>query len=366
MSLSAVLATGLFAGGISCAAVQGGLLAGLVARQSAGSPSSGVAQSAGTAPVDRRNARARAADDILPVGAFMLGKLVSHALLGALLGALGATVQMSPAARVWTQLSAGVLIVAFGLAQLGVGPFKRLTVTPPASWARFVRGRARSQAALAPAALGFLTVLVPCGVTLSVQALALASGSIALGAATMAVFVLGTGPLFAVLGYAARRTAAAWQGRLGAATGLVVLAMGLYTVNGALTLADSPLAVRNWPAMTDARTEPAGTTPAAAAPPVTIGSDGRQQIVVVAGRESYQPETLAARAGVPTTLVVRAKGARGCVRAFVIPSMNRQWTLPVNGDVRIDLGVLPVGDLLYSCAMGMYSGQITARDPQGS
>jgi hypothetical protein len=36
----------------------------------------------------------------------------------------------------------------------------------------------------------------------------------------MAVFVLGTSPLFALLGYAARRAATAWRGRLTVLTGL--------------------------------------------------------------------------------------------------------------------------------------------------
>ncbi len=35
MNLAAVLVTGLFAGGVSCAAVQGGLLTGLITRQRA-------------------------------------------------------------------------------------------------------------------------------------------------------------------------------------------------------------------------------------------------------------------------------------------------------------------------------------------
>lgn len=35
MNLAAVLVTGLFAGGVSCAAVQGGLLTGLITRQHA-------------------------------------------------------------------------------------------------------------------------------------------------------------------------------------------------------------------------------------------------------------------------------------------------------------------------------------------
>jgi sulfite exporter TauE/SafE len=62
------------------------------------------------------------------------------------------------------QLAAGVLIVVFGLAQLGVPGFRTITVSPPA----------------------LANVLIPCGVTLSVEALALTSGSPWPGAATVA------------------------------------------------------------------------------------------------------------------------------------------------------------------------------------
>ncbi len=56
---------------------------------------------------------------------------------------------------------------------------------------------------------------------------------------------------------------------------------------------------------------------------------------------------------------MRSEDNYGCTRAFVIPSLNKQWTLPENGDTRIDLGVLKPGKLSYTCAMGMYDGQLT-------
>ncbi|MEH1128210.1 sulfite exporter TauE/SafE family protein [Micromonospora sp. CPCC 206061] len=380
MNLGAVLVTGLFAGGVSCAAVQGGLLAGLITRQRAAAPAPpkravvkagaaarrhGTASSGPHAKGNRAPAgepvqasasrRARVADDLAPVGAFLAGKLASHALLGALLGAVGAAVQISPAVRVWTQLAAGALIIVFGLAQLGVGPFKRLAIEPPAAWSRFVRGRARSRGAFAPAVLGFFTFLVPCGITLSVEALALSSGSALSGAAVMAVFVVGTGPLFTVLGYAARKAATAWRGRLAVATGLVVLAMGVYTFNGGLTLADSPLAASNLPQTLGFQPPPAVADPAV----VHQDTAGRQEVIVTARSDSYSPENIAAKAGVPTTLVLRSVDNNGCTRAFVIPSLDKQWTLPQNGDTSIDLGVLKPGKLSYTCAMGMYGGQLT-------
>nr|WP_239070923.1 sulfite exporter TauE/SafE family protein [Amycolatopsis sp. SID8362] len=332
------MVTGLFAGGVSCAAVQGGLLTGLITRQRA---------TAGPAGASRR---VQLGDDLAPVAGFLVGKLVSHAVLGALLGALGGAVQLSVAARTWLQMGAGVLIVVFGLAQLGVPGFRRIVVEPPASWMKVVRSRTRSQAALAPALLGVVTVLIPCGVTLSVEALALASGSAVAGAATMAVFVLGTAPLFALLGYAVRKAATAWRGRLAVVTGLVVLVMGLYTLNGGLELAGSPLAAGRVAEALRGEDPPADTASAST-------MDGRQTVVITARTDSYSPENVQARAGVPTTLVVKSDGARGCIRSFVIGDQEK--VLPVIGETRIELGVLQSGRLDYACGMGMYTGIIT-------
>ncbi|MFI7119420.1 sulfite exporter TauE/SafE family protein [Amycolatopsis sp. NPDC049868] len=346
MNLAAVLITGLFAGGVSCAAVQGGLLTGLITRQKAATASSAHARP--VREVDRRGWRAQLGDDLAPVGGFLAGKLVSHTLLGALLGAVGGAVELSVGARTWLQIGAGLLIIVFGLAQLGVPGFRRVVVEPPISWTKIVRNRARSQAALAPALLGLATVLIPCGVTLSVEALALTSGSALAGAATMAVFVLGTGPLFAILGYAARKAATAWQGRLAMVTGLVVLAMGFYTLNGGLELAGSPLSASRI-------AQAVGGSAADTAAASTV--DGKQTVVITARTGSYSPENVQAKSGVPTTLVIKSEGAQGCVRSFVI--RDEQKILPVKGETRIELGVLRPGRLDYACGMGMYTGVLT-------
>lgn len=347
MNLTAVLVTGLLAGGVSCAAVQGGLLTGLVARQR---------QAGGDRDRTGDGARwiSRVADDLAPVAGFLGGKVVSHAALGALLGGLGTAMQLSPQARVTIQVVAGLLILCFGLAQLGVPGFRELTVSPPASWQRLVRGRARSSAAMAPALLGLSTVLIPCGVTVSVMALALASGSAASGAATMAVFVVGTSPLFAVIGYAAHKAATAWKDKLAFATGVVLVAVGLYTLNGGLTLAGSPLAARNLPSALGLADE---TAPDAST--VDIGSDGVQMAVIIVRPGAFYPANVQVKSGVPTMLVFRSEDAFGCVRALVIPKLGVDEVLPENGDTEFDAGTLKPGRIDYSCSMGMYAGTIT-------
>lgn len=348
MSLGAVLVTGLLAGGASCAAVQGGLLTGLVSRQRAAH--------AGASVGGGNPSTYGVADDLAPIGAFLTGKLASHVLLGAALGSLGSVVELSTHARGMAQIVAGVLVVVFGLAQLEVPGFKGLVFTPPTSWTRLVRGSARSQSALAPAILGFLTLLVPCGVTLAVMALALTSGSWVEGAATMGVFVIGTSPLFGLIGYAAIKAATAWRHRLATATGLVLLAVGLYTLNGGLTVLGSPLAAHNVTAALGER----DTAPDKSS--VSLTADGTQSAVITVTPGAYSPANLQVQAQVPTKIVFRAENAAGCARGVVIPSLGVEQILPENGDTVIDVGALKPGRIDYSCSMGMYRGVITVTD----
>jgi hypothetical protein len=168
--------------------------------------------------------------------------------------------------------------------------------------------------------------------------------------------------MFSILGYAAaraRRAQGAWRRRLAIATGLMVIALGLFTFNGGLELTGSPLA-----ASQIASTVGQSGDDMAAAPVtderVTV-TDGRQTVIVTATEGAYTPGNLEA-AGVPTTLVVRSEKARGCVRAFVIPRLGVEQILPVDGDTLIDLGVLEPGRLPYSCGMGMYTGRLTVTE----
>ncbi|MFD7782247.1 sulfite exporter TauE/SafE family protein [Streptomyces nojiriensis] len=331
------VSTGLFAGGASCAAVQGGLLAGAVGRRA----------TAWSAEAWERSGL------FAPVGAFLGAKLVSHTLLGAALGLVGAAVQPGPRAQAGLLLAAGVLMVLFALDMFGVRAVRRFVPRPPASWGRRVRRSAKSTAVSTPAVLGFLTVLIPCGVTLSVELIAVTSGSVLAGAAVMAGFVLGTGPLFAVLGFFLRSAAKLWQGRLTLVTAVVVLLVATWTLGSGLRLGGW------WPTAAP----PAAAAATAPSETVVTNPDGSQTITVRARTNSYSPATITAKAGVPTTLVVATNGANGCVRSFVVPDLGVQKILPVTGRTTVDLGTRKPGALEYTCGMGMYGGRITFQEP---
>ena len=334
MSLWAVLVTGLLAGGASCAAVQGGLLAGTVAR------------------AGPRREQANRVDDVVPVGAFLIAKLASHALFGAALGLLGDAIQLAPRTRGMLQILAGIVMVLLALDLFGFRSVSGVVPPPPAAWSRVVRRSGRWGGALAPAALGFATILIPCGVTLTMMFLAVASGSAVAGAAIMATFVIGTMPLFAAIGYAARRSATALRGRLGLLAGAAVLVAGLLAINAGLVLNGSSFTLAGvWQDVTGAKPAPPRLAPA-------LPADGIQRLVISAGDAGYSPSALAARANVPTRLTVRTDDTRGCTRFFVMSSAGVQRALPATGDTSFDLGPLRPGTYRYACGMGMYTGTI--------
>ncbi|MDI2130156.1 sulfite exporter TauE/SafE family protein [Yinghuangia seranimata] len=378
------VSTGLLAGGASCAVVQGGLLAGAVTRRDSG-PAAAAAESASVAsprPPSGATAAREESRHLAPVGAFLTGKLVSHTALGALLGVFGAALQPTPRTQALLMLGAAALMVLFALDLFGVKAVGRLVPRPPAAFGRLARRSGRSASAsapmVAPAVVGLVTVLVPCGVTLSVELIAMTTGSPVAGAAVMAGFVLGTAPLFAVLGYLFRRSSRALSGRLGIATGVVVLAIAVWTVRSGLqaggwaTFSDPGTPVAAAPPRPAGPVSPMGTEPPESTPtpeesepdPATaavhIDATGRQ-ILTLTVTDGYHPRAFLATAGMPTTLL-HGDDSGGCARAFTIPSRGIQEIVKRNGDTPVDLGTPKPGTLKFSCSMGMATGQITFKE----
>jgi hypothetical protein len=197
-----------------------------------------------------------------------------------------------------------------------------------------------------------LTVLLPCGVTLSVWLLAITSNSAYAGAAAMAGFVLGTMPLFAVLGFVLRQCTRVWQGRLSIVTGVVVLGVAAVTANSALTLGD-------W----RPGRESTAVSAADSARAVRQLPDGTQVVTVNVLSKGYSPSAVLARPGVPTRLDLITNGIKGCTSSFVVAKKGIQKVPPETGVTSLDLGTPKAGVLRYTCGIGMYSGRVVFQAP---
>lgn len=344
MSWWAIFGAGLLAGATTCAVAQGGLLVGLITRQKK------AAVAAGLAPAGRA---ATVSDDLVPVAGFLLGKLLVLTVVGLLLGGIGSLISLDTRIGGLANLLAAAVMIVLGLSSLGVPGFRGIVIAPPVSWTQLVRRSTRSSSAVAPFLLGIATVLIPCGVTISMMLLAATAGSAVSGAAVMVVFVVGTAPMFAAFGFVTQRYVSADSRVLAGTLGVVVLLLGLVTLNAGLVSLGSPVTAQTLAASVGAR--PAAAAAAAPAPALT---DGVQVLHIDAESGGYSPATIAARAGVPTTLIIRTRDTRSCIVATVFPSLGVQASLPSTGETEVDLGTLAAGEVPISCSMGMYTGTI--------
>lgn len=86
--------------------------------------------------------------------------------------------------------------------------------------------------------------------------------------------------------------------------------------------------------------------------------DGKQ-IVAITARGGYSPRISRAKAGVPTVIRMKTKGAFDCSSSVVIPSIGYQGFLPTSGETNIDVPAQEAGTTLQGmCGMGMYRFQI--------
>lgn len=330
--------TGLTTGGLSCLAVQGGLLASSLAHQI----ESDVAGSARKQP--------RLA---LPIVLFLLAKLTAYTLLGFLLGAFGSMIQLNNTARAALQFAIGIFMIGNALRILNVHPFFRIfSFEPPAFITHLIRKQAKKSDWLTPVTLGVMTVLIPCGITQVMMVAAIGSGSALMGAALLAAFTLGTTPLFFAVSYAAARLGSALEKRFMTAAAVLVLILGLVAIDSGLNLAGSPFSVSGLLASNAAPAQVQTVAePTAAADPNVL--------TIEVKNNGYQPNLMHAPANTALKLRLVSSKVYSCSLSFVIPALNIEQMLPNTGEVTLDLPPQAAGTTLrYSCSMGMYTGKI--------
>jgi sulfite exporter TauE/SafE len=175
-----------------------------------------------------------------PQAAYHGGRLLTYASLGLAAGALGGGIErLGTAAGVAraAAILAGVAMVAWGALALAtaLGARRPRGASPGAGHARIVSAlrRVAGQPPVVRAlVVGLLTTLLPCGWLWAFVATAAATGSPAGGAATMAVFWVGTVPALVGVGVLARGAFGPLRRRLPVLTSAAMIAVGLLTVAG--------------------------------------------------------------------------------------------------------------------------------------
>jgi len=356
MEIWVAFITGLTTGGLSCMAVQGGLLAGSLASQ---------------LEEEMQHTRIKNLHIASPILLFLLAKLAAYTLLGFLLGALGSMLQLTLAMRAVLQFLIGVFMIGNALRMLNVHPFFRIfSFGPPVALTRFIRKLSKKETTwITPLALGALTVLIPCGVTQTMMAVALGSANPLFGAAIMFAFVLGTSPVFFALVYLAARLGTKLEKNFTRFAAAIILILGILAINSGMNLLGSPFSLNRLVGLESSATV---LTADARAPEISV-PEINQALAASAAQENpqpleltlyvnnngYEPQTLYAAADRQITLNLVTENTRSCSRAFTIPELNIEQILAETGTQIIEIPPQSAGKVLaFSCSMGMYTGQI--------
>jgi uncharacterized protein len=341
--------TGLTTGGLSCLAVQGGLLASSLAGQIERD-----LQNAPPPPVKKgkRPQPTAALNTAQPILLFLAAKLVAYTLLGLLLGWVGSFLTFDPITRALLMIAIAVFMVGNGLRMLNVHPiFRYFNIEPPKFITRYIRRTAKGADTATPLFLGALTVFIPCGVTQAMMAAALGTANPLTAAALMFAFTLGTSPVFFAAAYFTAKLGERLEKYFMRFVAIVLLVLGLVTFDNALNLLGSP-SVTSF-------TQNLFAAPATPIPPEIANAPVSNQLTLNVENGGYFPTTLRAPANELVLLTLVTDKTYSCARDFVIPALRYYTLLPETGREMIPIPPQPAGTIMrYTCSMGMYTGQI--------
>ncbi len=342
--LALVLVLGLTAGISTCMAMVGGLVLGFSASHAA----SLAARGETSLPFATR---------MRPQLAFNAGRIVGFGVLGALLGAIGSTMSLPTRVTGLLVLAVAVVMFLLGIRLTGVSP--RLAAWSPRLPAGLGRVLGIEDAADAgyshwrTALVGAATFLLPCGFTQAAQVYALSTASPVKAGAIMATFALGTTPGLLALGSVPELTTGQRQTTVLRVVGVVVLAFALLNVSSGLNL----LGLTGGSASA-AATSAAGARTASAN--VTV-ADGVQTVRMTQGPDGYAPADTVLYAGMPTTWLIDGTSKFSCSAALRVPDLGVAVNL-AEGVNTVPLPAMDAGTVHFTCAMGMYSGNLLVVD----
>ena len=342
MNVWTIFLTGLFAGALTCLAVQGGLLATSIAQREE----------------EKLKNKTKKTGDALPILSFLVSKLGAYTVLGFLLGWFGSLFQLSLTANVILQLAVGIFMLGTALNLLNVHPiFRYFIIQPPRFLTRMVRNQSKSSDFFGPAILGAFTVFIPCGTTQAMMALAIASGNPLSGAAILFAFVLGTLPLFFILGYLATKLGDALHQKFMKVAAYAIILLAVFNINNTLALTGSNLTLNNlWTnfyCTVSFCDRDFGLATVQAAAPVSDAT-------IAINNDGYTPDNLTVKAGSQVTLRIVNNGGGGCTQALTIPKLKIQKIVPLgNSDIiTFTAPNEPGTQLAFMCSMGMFRGTI--------
>lgn len=165
--------------------------------------------------------------DVKPMMLFHGGRLISFAVLGGALGAIGSAIGISFTFTAILGIIASSVMIVLGLNLVGV--FEKNMIALPSGIFSFFRKVEHKT--IAPFLVGVGTFFLPCGFTQAMQVAALSSGSFISGLLIMGAFALGTLPMLALLSFGSASFAQSKHAPLFfKSAGVLVIGLGVFAL----------------------------------------------------------------------------------------------------------------------------------------
>lgn len=326
-SLPIFFVFGLLAGVSSCAALVGGMILSL-AKQWAG-------------------------QKFQPHLLFNAGRLISYAVLGAVLGLIGSRLQFSLTFSSILVIGVSLLMAFLGFQMFGISALRRFQFTLPKVITRKVAFESNFKGKWLPFLMGAGTFFLPCGFTITTQGLALLSGSPLRAGLMMLVFALGTLPMLLLIGLSSSRLYQnhRWSENFTKTAGVLVIFFALYNINSQLNLLGLPsfndVGVKSSRVGSVNRED------------LLVPVGGKQIIKMNASASGYQPNYFKVRAGVPVRWEITDTGTSGCTNAVISRGLFEGQIDLTPGKVSVkEFTPAKPGEYKFSCWMGMISGTV--------
>lgn len=316
------------------------------------------------------------ANKIQPHIQFNTGRILSYAIFGGLLGIVGSRLSLSLTFSSFVVILVSMMMILLGFQMLDFGFLSKIKLTLPKSLTKHFSGSRAAKRS--PFVLGVLTVFLPCGFTITVQGLALLSGSAIMGATMMLFFVLGTTPTLALIGLSSVKLFEnpKLSSQFTKAAGVIVLFFALFNINSQLNVLGLPSVsdlnfqkqkIGNNESVKKESTAKVQNKKSTAVDSKKTKSknnlpliiDGKQVITMTAGSRGYKPNSFQVRAGIPVRWEIENVGASGCTNAVIAKDLFEGEIELIPGKISTkEFMPEKVGKYKFSCWMGMVSGVI--------
>jgi sulfite exporter TauE/SafE len=279
------------------------------------------------------------------------------------LGLLGSRLQVSFKFTSFLVIAISIMMVVLALQMLGVKTFRKFQFTLPKSITRYIADERKFKGKYMPFIMGALTFFLPCGFTITVQSLALLSGSFLQGGLIMLSFVLGTTPALILIGFSSVKFSEKphLAYKFSRIAGILVLFFALFNIN-------SQLNVLGFSSFSDLKfnsvKEVSVSNNEEGLPPII---NGKQVIKMEASAYGYQPDYFKVRVGVPVRWEITDTGTSGCTNAIISKGLFSDAINLTPGQTSIkEFTPTKTGKYKFSCWMGMVSGIIEVVDSKSS